>query len=386
MLERRETQSTTEVTTASTRVTAVDALRGLIMVLMALDHASLLVAQKHSAEYWGGPFPVYRDALAFVTRLVTHPTAPGFFFLMGASMVLFAHSRRRQGWGSAAIARHFWIRGATLIALQLWIVNPTWEFSQTGWSTEIYIGVLFALGSCMILASLLLWWKPAYLLVAASALFVGTELLHPDPSLWGRLPILGIGSLHLLLLRPGGDGHLWSNYPVLPWLELVVFGMAFGRWLLEDARRAFDRAFKLGVAFLVAFVIIRYLDGFGNIRPRMGDGWIDFLNVVKYPPSMTFTLLTTGVNLVILGLLGRASDGAQRLLRPLAVYGQVPLFFYLTHIPLYAALGRLFTPDGTSIPAMYPYWLLGLAILYPFCLWYGQLKHRQPANSILHFL
>jgi hypothetical protein len=101
---------------------------------------------------------------------------------------------------------------------------------------------------------------------------------------------------------------------------------------------------------------------------------------------MTFTLLTTGVNLIILGLLGRASDGMQRFLRPLAVFGQVPLFFYLTHIFLYASLGHLLTPNGTSIPAMYPYWLLGLVILYPFCLWYGRLKHRQPTNSILRFL
>jgi uncharacterized membrane protein len=396
MLERRQTQSPPGVTTASSRVTAVDSLRGLIMVLMALDHANLLVAQKHSAgEYWGGPFPVYSNTLAFVTRLLTHPSAPGFFTLMGVSMVLFAGSRGQRGcvasrdqrsWGRLAIMRHFWIRGALLMVLQFLIVNRAWELSPAGWGTEIYIGVLFALGGGMILASLLLWWKPTYLLAAAFALFVGTELLHPDPSLWGRVPISGIDRLNLLLIRPGGDAHLWSNYQVIPWLELVIFGMAFGRWLLEDARKALERAFKLGVAFLVAFVIIRYLDGFGNIRPRMGDRWIDFLNVVKYPPSMTFTLLTMGANLIILGLLGRAGDGMQRFLRPLVVFGQVPLYFYVTHIPLYAALGHLLTPTGTSIRAMYPYWLLGLAILYPWCLWYGRLKQRQPADSILRFL
>jgi uncharacterized membrane protein len=316
---------------------------------------------------------------------MTHPCAPGFFFLMGVSMLSFSNSRRKRGWSEWAIIRHFLIRGGLLIALQLLVVNRAWELSPGGWGVEVYVGVLFALGSTMILGSLLLGLKPSHLLVWTVALFLGTELLHPDPSLWGRISISGIDRLSLVLIRPGGDSNLWSNYPVLPWLELVTFGMVFGHWLLEDARKAFERAFKLGAAFLVAFVIIRYLDGFGNIRPRMGNTWIDFLNPVKYPPSITFTLLTTGVNLIILGLLGQVDERLQRFFQPLVVFGQASLFFYLIHLFLYAGLGLWLTPNGTSIPAMYPYWLLGLAMLYPLCLWYGQLKHRQPANSILRF-
>jgi uncharacterized membrane protein len=173
---------------------------------------------------------------------------------------------------------------------------------------------------------------------------------------------------------------------VLPWLELVALGVLFGRWLVDDARRALDRALWLGGAFLLAFLIIRGLDGFGNIRPRGGSTWIDFLNVVKYPPSITFNLLTMGVNLLILGLLARASERLERWLQPLVVFGRVPLFFYLAHLFLYAELGRWLVPRGTSLVSMYPYWLLGLLILYPLCLWYGQLKHRQPANSVLRFL
>jgi uncharacterized membrane protein len=132
--------------------------------------------------------------------------------------------------------------------------------------------------------------------------------------------------------------------------------------------------------------VMRYLDGFGNIRPRMGNSWIDFLNPVKYPPSMTFTLLTTGVNLILLSLFSRARERVQRLLQPLVVFGQAPLFFYVLHLFLFAGVARALTPDGTSIPAMYPFWLLGLLVLFPLCLWYGQFKHRQPANSILRFL
>jgi uncharacterized membrane protein len=370
------------------RLFPLDALRGLIMVLMALDHANDFVAQKHPIrEMWGGGFPAYSGALAFLTRLVTHPAASGFFFLMGAGMVLFTHSRRKGGWSRWAITRHFLIRGVLLMALQFLVVNRAWELSPGGWEPSVYAGVLFALGGTMILGSLLLWLKPGYLLVLTVVLVLGTEFLHPDPSLWEQIEfVTRTDKLNLLLIYPGGTINLWSNYPILPWLELVTFGMVFGYRLRDDRQKAFDRALKLGGAFLLAFAVVRYLDGFGNIRPRMGNSWIDLLNVVKYPPSMVFTLLTTGVNLILLGLFAQVRTKGQQLFQALVVFGQVPLFFYLVHLSLYARLGLWLTPEGTSILAMYPLWLLGLVFLYPLCLWYGRLKHRQPANSILRFL
>jgi uncharacterized membrane protein len=350
---------------------------------MALDHANHFIAQRHSpGEYWGGRFPVYHDALPFLTRLLTHLSAPGFFFLLGVGLLLFAHSRRKRGWSEWAIIGHFLIRGGLLIALQLLVVNRAWELSAGGWPLDMYIGVLFALGGAMILGGVLLWLGPNYLLGLTVVLVLGAELLTPDPSQWNQ----AFGPLSRLLLVPGGSLKLWANYPVLPWLELVTFGMAFGYWLVDDPRQAFERALKLGGAFILAFLLLRTLDGFGNIRPRAGKTWIDFLNLVKYPPSITFNLLTMGINLVILGLFARASERIQRFFQPLLVFGRVPLFFYLTHLFLYAGLGLWLAPNGTSIPEMYPYWLLGLLILYPLCLWYGELKGRQPATSILRFL
>lgn len=367
----------------SSRLVPLDALRGLIIVLMALDHANLFIAQKHPAgEYWGGYFPVYQDALSFLTRLVTHLSAPGFFFLMGAGIVLFANSRRKQGWSEWGIVRHFLIRGGLLMALQLLVVNRAWELSPGGWGLDIYIGVLFALGGTMILGSLLLWIRPNHLLALTAVLVLSAEILTPDPSLWSQ----AFSPLCRLLLVPGGNPSLWVNYPILPWLELVTFGLVFGHWLVDDPRKAYARALKYGAAFVLAFLVLRYLNGFGNVRPRPGNTWIDFFNVVKYPPSIAFSLLTMGINLIILGLFARVGERAQQFLRPLAVFGQAPLFFYLLHLFLYASLGHLFTPNGTSIPTMYAFWLLGLLILYPQCSWYGQFKHSQPANSILRFL
>ena len=367
---------------ASSRFRSLDALRGLIVVLMALDHANYFVAQQHSSgEHWGGPFPAYADSLAFLTRWVTHPVAPGFMFLMGAGMALFANSRRKKGWSEWELIRHFWIRGGLLMILQLLIINQAWQLGPTPFPS-VYIGVLFALGGGMILGSLFLRLKAWHLVGVAIAFFIGTELLHPNPSEWGQIFDQPLG---LLFSYSGGGMDFWSNYPILPWLELVIFGMAFGKWMLNDAKRAFNTGLALGIAFLAGFIILRSLDGFGNIRPSAGNTWIDFLNVVKYPPAMTFTLITMGLNLILLWVFSKAGDLGSRLLRPLVVFGKAPLFFYMSHLFLYAAIGILFTPAGTSIRAMYPYWLLGLIILFPPTLWYGIFKHRQPPNSLLRF-
>ncbi|NIS81109.1 MAG: DUF1624 domain-containing protein [Anaerolineales bacterium] len=383
MTESQNNHAMKETTSKAARLLSIDALRGLIIVFMALDHANYMVALKHSSgEHWGGPFPVFHDTLAFVTRFVTHLCAPGFFFLMGVGMLLFAESRRERGWSTWQILRHFWIRGALLIALQLLVVNRIWQMAPPPFP-EVYIGVLVALGGTMILGSLFLRLKPTYLLLLTLALFIGMELTHPDPSQWGLIFDKPLG---LVLGYSGGSADFWVNYPILPWLEMVTFGLLFGHWVRENSKEAFRRGLILGIVFLVLFVVLRYLDGFGNIRPRMGDSLIDYLNVVKYPPSMTFNLLTTGINLIILWGFSRVTERLRLLLEPLAAFGRAPLFSYLLHLLLYVYIGRLFAPNGTSIAKMYPFWLLGLVILLPFAWWYGRFKARQSPKSLLQFL
>lgn len=364
----------------NTRLTAPDALRGLIMILMALDHANHFIAQQHSSgEYWGGSFPEYNDALSFLTRLFTHLSAPGFFFLMGLGMHLFTQSRRKKGWHDLKIVGHFLLRGALLIALQLFVINPAWELSPGGWVLETYLGVLFALGGTMILGSLLLWLKPPYLFVLTVALFFSDASLPPDPNLWGN----NFSLLDRLASIPGGDLNLWVNFPVLPWLPVVTLGILFGYWLSADKKKALESALWIGVSFLVAFLILRSLDGFGNIRPRAGDTWIDFFNLVKYPPSLNFILLTMGINLTLLWAFSKLDS---KILEPLNVFGRVPLFFYIVHLYLYVGLGYIFAPTGTSILKMLPFWILGLGILYPISLWFGNLKNRKGATrNLLHF-
>jgi uncharacterized membrane protein len=269
-----------------------------------------------------------------------------------------------------------------LIALQLLIVNRAWEMSPGGWGINIYIGVLVALGGTMIIGSLFVSLKPRYLIGLAVLLAVGMELLVPDTTV-GQAKT---NPLMNLLVYSGGDVNLWVNYPVFAWLELVVLGMVFGHWFAKDSKAAFRGALYVGLVFLAAFVVIRYLDGFGNLRPRMGNGWIDFLNGVKYPPSITFNLLAMGVNLIILWSFSRIVEKVRIIPQLVAVYGQAPLFFYVLHLFFYLSLGLWMTPEGTSIPAMYPYWLFGLLMLFPLTLWFGVYKRRQPVNSVLRFL
>lgn len=372
----------------SARLVPLDALRGFIMIVMALDHANLFIAHGHSRpEMWSGGFPTYTDAFTFFTRAITHLAAPGFFWLMGAGMVLFVAAREKIGWTRGAILRYFFVRGAILILLQLFVENPAWIWGMGGPLTvldmPIYSGVLYGLGGAMILGALLLWVDTRILLGLSAVLLVGTEIiirfLVPD--------VLRFTPFINLLLLPGGTAQFEVLYPILPWLGVTLFGMAFGKWFSENSERAYRRALYFGIAFLVVFVPLRALNGFGNIRPQVGTGVIAFLNNVKYPPSIAFLLLALGIDLSLLFALSRRTiyllTGERS---PLLVFGTTPLFFYLAHLYLYGLIGRTWFPGGTSsILAMYPWWLVGLVILYPLCLLYRRFKNSRTPNSIWRF-
>jgi uncharacterized membrane protein len=269
-----------------------------------------------------------------------------------------------------------------LITLQFAVVNPIWKISPIPFP-RWYQGVLVALGAGMMLSVLFLKAKSWQLLALSGLLALGLELTRPGPDQWGLLFDAPLG---LVLGFSGGSQTFWVNYPILPWFEVVLLGMAFGRWYLEDQGQAACRALLFGTGMLLLFVPLRALDGFGNIRPRPGDSWIDFLNVVKYPPSLTFTLLTLGVNFLLLFSLQFARGWLNWLAERLAVYGRAPLVLYLAHLLLYALLGRLLTPEGSSYAVMYLLWLVGLLGLYPLALVYPRLKRRPGLGAVLRYL
>ena len=364
---------------------------------MAIDHARGFIAKNHPGEFWGRALPDYGgDALAFLTRLVTHPCAPGFFFLMGAGMALLAASRAEAGWSNGRVARHFVWRGLALILLGLVLEIPASSFAfanatrvefygvrvpgADGSVPSLILGVLYGLGAALILGGMLVRLRPGALVGAAAACALAAQWMTPSAA---QVDVPFHPLLRLLLI-PGQTGPLLVVYPALAWLPCTILGMAFGRWLPDDRQTAFRRAALAGVLFLGLFVVVRAAGEIGNVVPPR-PGWIGFFNVVKYPPSLTFLLLTLGVDLLVLAAFERWRVGEWSWSRPLLVFGSVPLFFFFAHLWLYAAIGRFF-PAGTTFPTMYLFWLAGLVLLYWPCRWYGDFKRVRPADSLFRML
>jgi uncharacterized membrane protein len=188
-----------------------------------------------------------------------------------------------------------------------------------------------------------------------------------------------------LLLIPGHSGFLMVLYPLIPWFALAGLGVLFARALRRDPRAGFRAAPWIGGALLLAALGLRAAGGFGNLRPPRDGSWIEFLNLVKYPPALVFSFFMVGANLVALG----AVAGSHRLataLAPLAVFGRSPLFFYLAHLYFYAALGALFFRQSAGLPAMVAVWLAGLVPLWFLCRRYRRFKQGRPPQSIWRFL
>jgi uncharacterized membrane protein len=371
------------------RLLWMDGLRGLIMVVMAIDHASFLVNKEHRGEFWGLPFAGYDSAAAFLTRFITHFCAPSFFFLMGMGMMLFANGRYRLGWSTGKIARHFALRGALLILLQLILENAAWLIASfanpleippppggSGDGVYIHFGVLFSLG-----ASMLLWALLLRVNLLATLLISLAAILLPSFIVPALAPDTVYSPLVRILLVPGQSGIFQVYYPILPWLGLAGAGVAFGKLFLQDEKRAWQTALIAGAAALLLFGPLRLNGGFGNFHPPADSSWIAFLNLSKYPPSLTFILLTLGGVLLLVVLFPRLENGLSRWGKPLLVFGRTPLFFYLTHLYLYTLIGFAF-PTGTSLLGMYTTWLVGLLILYPLCRWYGRFKSKSAPDSL----
>ena len=382
------------------RVHAIDAVRGAVMIVMALDHVRDFLGDAH-----GGATDLSVTTLPlFLTRWITHFCAPAFFLLAGASAYLSIQSGRRT---AREAARFLLVRGLLLVVVEQtalrclgWYFHFDYHFMNAG--------VLYGLGWSMVLLAAFLRLPPLAALVTGVAIILLEGPLSTLP--------LGTGPLSTLLalatrsqdFEPIADYHFFVSYPPLPWFGAMAFGYglmslvsppsspAGGAWSSHHARR---RLLAFGLAFLAVFVLLRALQlgdpSPWSLQPSRLFTALSFVNLSKYPPSTDFLLLTLGVALLALAALWH---------RPLPVLerlGRVPLFFYLLHIPLihlvavaYSLLafgaaswltsGPVIFWDvalpgspptyGLSLPLVYLTWLAILAALYPLCLWYGRRK------------
>jgi uncharacterized membrane protein len=378
------------------RLSSLDTVRGLIIVFMAIDHARGFIARNHPGEFWGAPLPDYHgDWVAFLTRLVTHLCAPGFMFLMGTGAALFAASRTREGWSPLRITGHLALRGIVLIVLGQLFENTAAAYGTAGAVRgETYglrvpgapapisaiLGVLYGLGSSLAIAAFFVRLPAAALGVMAAACVGVTHWLTPDASQIGAPIHPLIGALAVAGLAP----PFVAVYPTIPWLAPTLLGVAFGRLVQRDSGRAFTVIGAAGIAFVVLFVILRASGGIGSFQ-AVQPGWIGLLNVTKYPPSLTFLLLTLGVDFILLALFEHTGAGGSRWTAPIRVFGAAPLFFFITHLFLYGFIGKWYL-GGTTFPVMYMWWFVGLVVLYLPCKWYGEFKQRRPPNSLWRML
>lgn len=361
------------------RIPSLDFWRGVILMIMALDHANIFIANfHHKSEFWNMPLPVYPTVAHFLTRFVTHFCAPGFFLLMGIGMALFAKVRRQGGWTEARITAYFLKRGVLLVLMQFIIENPIWMIG--GSSKDLgYLGVVVALGFSMMGWSVLRLLNRYWILIL-SLVFISSSLFFPiSDELFSRAPLF----LKILFI-PEKSKLFRIYYPVLPWIGIAGIGVFAGRQLLRNRASAFRQFLLFGFASLALFAIFRTLIDFGNIHKVESVTLYNVLNLTKYPPELNFILLTVGANLIFLSLSERIyvalAGGRLRFMRCIEMFGNVPLFFYFAHLLTFALIGLVIYDQGLIVT--YAVWLAALVPLYYLCKYYRSFKFGKPAGSI----
>jgi uncharacterized membrane protein len=390
--------ATTTTTAPASRIVSLDIFRGLIMVVMALDHTrDFFTNLRFEPETLA-----YTNAALFFTRWVTHFCAPMFFFLAGTGA--YFYGRRRT---PAELSRFLWTRGLWLIFLEFSVVGIAWTF-QIPFG---FFGVIWALGASMVIVAAIVRLPIRWVGALSIAMIVGHNLLDPlRPSQFGSLAWLWT-LLHARggVLLPFGIRN-FVLFPLMPWVGVMSAGYAFGQIYLLERERRRKLLTILGSVLIAAFLLLRLTNVYGN--PPVGQGGVsqgDFhpqptlektiillLDVEKYPPSLQFLLMTLGPSFLLLAWLDKTY--VPRGLGPLLTFGRVPMFFYILHLYVihllavamaalqHQPVGWLFhgaflagSPDGYgyNLPFTYLMWITAVAILYLPCRWFAALKQRR---------
>lgn len=376
------------------RLPSIDILRGLIMVVMALDHVSLMVGRFHSSEMWAGAWTRYSSVLAFLTRFASHFCAPGFFFLMGAGLSLMAASKAAGGWSAGRVSRHILVRGLLLVAVSTLIEVPAFltailsgppdqasspEFATPGLTEPRWVlTVLFSLGASMVISSALIRFGAAMWALVAVATLLTTALTTPGPEHFDT----PYGFARTVLMLSRWSHGVFSQYPVIPWFGTAALGVVFGKWIVADRRGAFRGLPWIGVGAVAVALAVRAYGGFGNLRAPRDGSWIEFLNFIKYPPALVFTLFMVGGNVLLLAGIERTKLWTNSAGQFLRVFGQAPLAYYLAHLWLFAIVGAVAFRDGAGYVTVYVVWVVGLVPLYLFTRWYRDFKMGKSADSL----
>ena len=382
------------------RVHSIDFLRGLVMVIMALDHTRDLL---HVTAQTQDPTNLSNTTTAlFLTRWITHLCAPTFVFLSGASAYLSLKNH-----GDLAASRSF------LFKRGLWLVLLNFTLVNFGIFLDVHFSVLFlqviaAIGFGFIGLALLLKLPARTLGIIGLVLIFGHNLFSGVSFPQGTpLNVLWSVLMGANFYQISPKFAFLTTYPIFPWLGIMLAGFGFGALLGSPARKTL--LWRIALGALAVFVLLRTFNVYGDPAhwAFQKDGWfsaLSFINVSKYPPSLLFTLLMLGIALLIL----YAFEGVQnRFTEVVAVYGKVPLFYYILHwyvIHAVATLvflaqgfhwsdlqfsgmgfGRPQAGGGLDLAGTYMVWLGVVALLYPCCRCYGRYKMAHPENWVLRY-
>ncbi|MEX5511443.1 DUF1624 domain-containing protein [Pseudomonas paralactis] len=375
------------------RLQSIDALRGLVILFMLLDHVrETFLLHRQVSD------PMSIDSIEpalFASRTLAHLCAPVFVLLTGLSAWLYGQKYQ----GRRDVSAFLFKRGLFLVVLEFTLVNFAWTFQLP--PSVIYMQVIWAIGVSMIALAALVWLPRPLLITLALVIIVGHNLLDGVHFAPGSALQTGWSILHeRSWIQVSENLRLRVTYPVLPWIGVIALGYGLGPWFATTALPAVRQRHLLiaGVAALMGFVLLRAVNGYGEQPWYAYDNGVQtlmsFFNITKYPPSLLFLALTLGVGLLLLLAFERA--GSKRWIGVLAVFGAAPMFFYLLHLyvlkVLYVACvgwfglnhGNYFGFD--SIGAV---WLMALVlplVLYPPVQWFAGLKARRRDIAWLKYL
>lgn len=380
------------------RLSSIDMLRGLAIVIMAIDHVRDYFMVGGEQDPMANPDI---GAALFFTRWITHFCAPVFVFLAGTSAGLMTARKTPSALGAFLLTRGLW-----LIVVEWFVVATAWSFApwgveQAGGLVVVPMQVIWAIGVSMVVLAGAQFLGQRTCLLIGGALLVGHNLLDVVwPVTVGLFDTASPAwvALHAQTGVVVGPFHLAFVYPCLPWIGVMLAGFGTAHQFEDPAERRDARLLAWGMAATAAFVVLRGAGLYGDPNPWRNQGGaistlIDFLNVTKYPPSLLFLLMTLGPAAVLCAFARRVPEVVKR---SLIAFGRVPFAFYVAHLYLIHTLSvafgvvqgfeasqfltfSFFFPKGygVGLPGTYVAWLLVIAALYPLCKWVAAVKGRR---------
>jgi len=383
------------------RIESIDLLKGLVMVIMALDHTRDYF---HWSSFFYDPTnPVQSTLPIFFTRWITHFCAPTFCFLAGLSAFLYGKKKTKSN-----LTHFLWKRGLWLVFIELTIVNFAWYFDIQFRTPTMQ--VIWSLGISMIFLSALIHLPRTGILIFSCVLIFGHNLLDsihfPGNILWSILHEFSGFSISENI-----NGYI--AYPIIPWVGVMSLGFWFGSFYdssydSSKRKKIFNR---IGLSSLVLFVVLRLINNYGDPVPiehyaSFSQTLIAFLNPTKYPPSLMYLLMTLGASFLFLA---NSENLTGRIVNFFKTFGKVPFFYYVLHIyvihvlamilaeysgfgwqsfilPSWVSEASYLKGYGVGLFAVYLIWIAVIALIYPLCKIFADYKMKNKEKNWLSYL